>query len=124
MNTFYTMLLACKMSSLAFCLEDGAKNTKEAKNLSEDQKARKVTNIPSFLEFSSYVFFCQACALGIFFEYSDYKRFIERSHEYSDVPNPIFASLKKLFFGLICFGIFVAFSPQFYVAFCWHDDYE
>ena len=94
-NTLYTMLLACKMSSLAFCLEDGVKETK-GNVLSSDQKARRVNNIPSILEFSSYVFFCQACALGIFFEYSDYIKFIEKTHEYCYIPNPVKESLKTL----------------------------
>jgi lysophospholipid acyltransferase len=33
--------------------------------------------MPNLLEFASYVFFCNAAALGVFFEFSDYKRFIE-----------------------------------------------
>ncbi len=55
-----------------------------------------VMNLPSLLEFASYVWYCQACALGVFFEFSDYKRFIERTHEYKDVPSPIIPSLKWL----------------------------
>lgn len=55
-----------------------------------------VMHLPSLLEFASYVWYCQACALGVFFEFSDYKRFIERTNEYKDVPSPIIPSLKWL----------------------------
>ena len=48
-----------------------------------------VEKLPTIIEIFSYIFFCQSCALGIFYEFSDYKRFIERKDEYKNVPNPI-----------------------------------
>jgi hypothetical protein len=48
---------------------------------------------PSFLEITSYIFFCQSSALGIFFEFSDYKKFMERTHEYTNIPNPIMPTM-------------------------------
>jgi hypothetical protein len=84
------MLLACKISALAWCYEDGGKEDEE---LTKEQIERKVKDLPSFLEITSYIFFCNSAALGIFFEFSDYKRWIERTGEYEKVPSPILASL-------------------------------
>ena len=58
----------------------------------------------------SYTFYCQTAALGVFFEYTDYKRFIEKTHEYKDIPNPIMPSL-KLFGKMVCYvSIFILSS--------------
>ena len=72
--TLYTMLLVCKLSALSFCYKDGGQDPDK---LTADQRERMVKEFPSIIEIISYAFFCQACALGIFFEFSDYKRFIE-----------------------------------------------
>jgi len=45
--------------------------------------------------------------LGVFFEFSDYKRFIERTDEYKDVPSPISMSLCWLAQGFTWIGIFI-----------------
>lgn len=72
--TMYTMLLVCKLSALAFCYKDGGT---EPSKLNDDQKARVVNELPSVFELASYVFFVQGVTIGPFFEFSDYKRFIE-----------------------------------------------
>jgi lysophospholipid acyltransferase len=79
--------------------------------------------MPGLLEFTSYVFFCNAAALGVFFEYSDYKKFIERSHEYVDVPSPILPSLCWLFQGFLWMVIFLVGSKYYYLPECWGDAY-
>ena len=101
----YTMLLICKLNALSWCYRDGGENPKD---LTEDQRVRKVDQMPSPLELLSYTFYANACAVGVFFEFSDYKRFIERTAEYKNVPSPILASLKTLLIGLICLGLFIA----------------
>ena len=118
--TSYTMLLTCKLSALAYCYQDGA--TDSAK-LNDDQRQRMVVNLPSVLELASYVWYANASALGVFFEFSDYKRYIERTHEYRDVPSPILQSLSWLALSLACLGLFSAVSPYFYIEMCWHEDY-
>lgn len=102
--TTFTMLLICKLSALAFCYKDGGENPK---NLTEEQRQWKVSYLPGLLEYTSYVFFCNGAALGVFFEFSDYKKFIERTHEYEHVPCPILPSLKWLLQGLFCMIIFI-----------------
>lgn len=118
--TTYTMLLICKLSALAFCYKDGAENSEK---LTEDQRIWKVTHFPELLEYASYVFFCNGCALGVFFEFSDYKKFIERTHEYEHVPCPILPSLKWLVQGFGFMGVFIVGEKYFYLPDCWSDEY-
>ena len=56
-----------------------------------------VVKLPTIMEMCSYTWYSQACALGVFFEFSDYKRWVERSHEYKDVPSTVIPSL--MWFG-------------------------
>lgn len=82
-----------------------------------------VTKLPSILEMASYVWYSQACALGVFFEFSDYKRWIERSHEYKDVPSPIVPSLMWLGKGIACLALFTVVSPTFNIETCYIESY-
>jgi len=118
--TTYTMLLVCKLSALAYCYQDGGT---DAAKLNEDQRKRVVMNLPTLLELASYVWFTQACALGVFFEFSDYKRWIERSHEYKQVPCPILPSLKWLAASLSCLIFYTLVSPTFNVEFCYVKEF-
>jgi lysophospholipid acyltransferase len=115
------MLLICKLSALAYCYKDGGE---DEKNLTEEQKKWKVVQMPNLLEFASYVFFCNASALGVFFEYSDYKRFIEQTHEYKNAPSPVLPSLYWLAQGFTWIAIFVVGSNYFYLPDCWSEWYS
>lgn len=75
------------------------------------------------MEITSYIFFCNSSALGIFFEFSDYKRWAERSGEYANVPSPIIPSLKYMAQGFLCLGIFIGMSAHFTVPACWGEAY-
>ena len=119
--TTYTMLLVCKLSALAYCYQDGMTNSEK---LNQDQRDRMVVHLPSLLELASYIWYCQACALGVFFEFSDYKRFIERTHEYKNVPSPIIPSLKWLAQGLACLALFTFISPYCHVEMTYSKEYS
>lgn len=80
-------------------------------------------NLPTTLELASYVWFTQSCALGVFFEYSDYKRWVERSHEYKAVPCPILPSLKWLLKSLSCLLIYTLVAPTFNVEQCYVKEF-
>ena len=80
--------------------------------------------MPSVLEIISYVWFCQSAGLGVFIEFSDYKKFIERRFEYSHVPNPIVFSLQWLFASLSFLGLFILASPYFYIELCYTKEFE
>lgn len=71
----YNMLQVCKLSALAFCYKDGGEKDE---NITAEQKKKRVKQLPNLFELASYTFYVQACALGVFFEYSDYIRFIKR----------------------------------------------
>jgi len=71
----------------------------------------------------SYTFFCQTAALGVFFEYTDYIRFIEKTHEYKSIPNPILPSL-KLLGTMACFIVVIIISGMYIpIAYCWSEEY-
>jgi len=79
--------------------------------------------MPGLLEYASYVFFFSAAGLGVFFEFSDYIKFIERSHEYKNVPSPILPSLCWLVQGFLWMAIFLVGSSYFYLPENWSDAY-
>jgi hypothetical protein len=103
------MLQVCKLSALAFCFKDGGE---DPKTLTKEQQKWQVKNLPNILEIASYTYFVSNCAIGVFFEFSDYKRFIERTEEYKNVPSPIKASLVTL-------GRAITFSVLYVVGSRW-----
>ena len=80
-----------------------------------------VKTLPSVIEILSYSFYCQTAALGVFFEFRDYKRFIEKTEEYANIPNPILPSLVLLAKSIAFSGILVLGSAHFSVEGCWSD---
>jgi len=74
--------------------------------LNHYQQEKMVLEAPGLLEITSYVFFSQACVLGIFFEFADYRRWISREAEYKNMPSPILESLTILVQGFLCGAIF------------------
>ncbi len=71
------------------------------------------------LEIASYTYYISNSALGVFFEFSDYKRFIERSDEYKKVPSPVLVSLKTLAHAIAFTAFFVIVSQWFYLDYCY-----
>ena len=82
-----------------------------------------VVQAPSFLEFTSYTFFCQTAALGVFFEYRDFIAWIECKDEYKSVPDPIIPSLKWLGQSLTFLTIFAVMTPCIPIDYCWSDGF-
>mmetsp|Transcript_42867 Transcript_42867/g.56680 ORF Transcript_42867/g.56680 Transcript_42867/m.56680 type:complete len:163 (+) Transcript_42867:546-1034(+) len=82
-----------------------------------------VSKLPSILEMCSYIWYAQACALGVFFEFSDYKRWIERTNEYANVPSPILPSLKWFSKGIVCLAVYTVVAPTFNIEICFADAY-
>ena len=79
--------------------------------------------MPSILELASYTFYCNTSALGVFFEYADYKRFIEKTHEYKNIPSPILPSLKLLAQVLVFMIIYIVGNKYYPLPTCWSDKY-
>lgn len=116
----FNMLQVCKLSALAFCYKDGGEKDE---NLTAEQKRKRVKHLPNPFEMASYTFYVQACALGVFFEYSDYQRFIKRQGEYKQIESPILPSLKTLLFAIFCTGIFIGASPYFNINTCYSGEF-
>lgn len=94
--TTYSMILTAKLSSLAFCYKDGGE---KVENLLPEQVERKVVKLPTVIELLSYVYFPCSAICGPFFEFSDYKLFIERKDRYSNIPSTFKSSMIKFLQG-------------------------
>ena len=75
------------------------------------------------LEILSYVFFCGACICGPFFEYSDYKLYIEREGRYKNIPNSIVPSIKKFLTGKACLVANMIIGMYCWPLFCGTEEY-
>lgn len=78
---------------------------------------------PSVIEICSYTLACTNCATGLFFEFADWKHFIEFTHEYErksgqNLPSPILPSLKNLGGGLLTCGLFLVLNAYFPIDYC------
>ena len=83
----------------------------------------KVEELPSMFEMLSYTVFVPQCALGVFFEYRDFKCWAEQCDEYKKVPNPIIPSLKYMLYAIICVVIFSVGSGYFPIQNNWDDTF-
>lgn len=79
--------------------------------------------MPSTLEIWSYAYFGQGCLIGPFFEFSDFKRFIERSEEFKSFPSPVVPSLIVLGRSFVWLGVFVVGDMFFPIETCWSMKY-
>lgn len=78
-----------------------------------------VKELPTPFEMASYTCYVSQCALGVFFEYRDFKCWIEETDEYRNVPSPVVASLKYLLYALLCTGVFVVGSGYMPMEYAW-----
>lgn len=67
----------------------------------------------------SYSSFFGGALMGPFFEFADYRRFIEEKGEYKNAPSPILASLYYLALGIFCLVLFMVGSSYYWIEFCW-----
>ena len=75
------------------------------------------------LEYTSYVLCMQASAGSYYFEFTDFIKYIERSHEYADIPCPISATLYYLVVGMSFLGLFVIGEVHLPITKCWSDEF-
>lgn len=81
--TAHTMLLLTRLWGLAWAYRDGFVSPKE---LSEEQKERKVVHLPTLFEFASFTHFSTGCMVGPYLEYYEYINWIELSGPYKNMP--------------------------------------
>ncbi len=118
--TTNTMLLTLRLIALAFSYQDGGQ---DPKTLSDRQKHLMVKELPTVLEMMSYTFFVQQCALGVFFEFRDFKHWAEGTQEYKSVPSTVKESLKYFAMGIVVLLISVLGSVFFPVSNNFDDDF-
>ena len=78
------MINTQKLTALAFAFYDGYRWKKQQKQsdstgspLNADQEKQKITELPSLLEFVSYIFYFHGVIVGPLCFYKDYRDFIE-----------------------------------------------
>lgn len=89
----FTMNLFCRLSSLGFAYADGGLD--ESK-IHAHMKTLRVKEKPSVLEMFSYSFFGPGATLGTFFEFIDFKNYIELRGHYKNIPSPVYYSIRRL----------------------------
>ena len=109
--TTFLMPLISRLSSLGFCYADGA--SEETKNLTKDQEQRKLIDKPTLLEIISYTSYPASNIVGPFFEFSDYKIFIEEQGVYKSIPISYGKAISKLLEGLVYLGLCIILPPYF-----------
>uniref|UniRef100_A0A914XMX9 Lysophospholipid acyltransferase 1 n=1 Tax=Plectus sambesii TaxID=2011161 RepID=A0A914XMX9_9BILA len=120
------MVLVQKTTTIAFSLHDGKMKKKE--ELNAIQKKEAIAEVPSILEYVSFVFHFQAVLTGPLCFFSDYMDFIEGRHvtpksaaarpkmgnnNDDDVPTPWATVTEKLMWSLVFLGVSVVIAPQF-----------
>jgi lysophospholipid acyltransferase len=118
--TTFTMVLTAKLSALAYCYKDGGE--KDEKLLPE-QMDKKVEKLPNVLELLSYVYYPCASIVGPFYEFADYKMYIERSGRYAKIPSSFEHAFKRFLTAKLCLVIHIAIATYCYPAFCGTEEY-
>lgn len=115
-STTFLMALVCRLSSLGYCISDGFED--ESK-LSDKLKERIVTGwhiekeedslrnkswtiIRNAFEILSYTCYPGSNMVGPFFEFRDYKDFIEEKGRYANIPSSAYETSRKLLHGALC----------------------
>lgn len=111
--TTYTMLLMTKLWGLTFAYKDGAEPVEK---LTKDQVERRVVQMPTLIQYFSYVFFCCGCLMGPFFEFADFVNWIQFTGNYKKLPRglkngwaTLIPALRRTFDGFLCLGIHLYF---------------
>ena len=106
--TTQTMKVVCKLWIITFAYKDGGE---DPKTLSKDQISRSIKEMPSVIEYLSFVFFCCSGVVGPVFEYSDYKNFMELTGNYKEMPrgykavDTFIPAMQQFLGAFLCIGI-------------------
>ncbi|EAR97515.2 membrane-bound O-acyltransferase family MBOAT protein (macronuclear) [Tetrahymena thermophila SB210] len=104
------MMNFCKLVSFAFCYSDGFKDEKQ---LSEDQKERRIQKLPNIFSFFSYINFLGSAIAGPTFDYYEFDNFINLKNGYANIPHPILDTFKNLGIGMVYLFITARVLPKF-----------
>ncbi|XP_017772737.1 PREDICTED: lysophospholipid acyltransferase 1 [Nicrophorus vespilloides] len=131
------MVVTQKVTSLAFCIHDGI--CRKESELTKNQLVYAVKNIPTPLEYFSYVLQFPTLMAGPALFYKDYIDFIDgknfptpSSNNINNnsggntlvlEPSPVRAVCKKVTLSLLCAIAFVKFTPMFHIEGVKDDDF-
>jgi lysophospholipid acyltransferase len=103
------MMNVAKFTSLAWCFKDGAE---PKDNLSKDQWQRRVENLPTLLEYNSYLFFYATSLAGPAFDFREYNDFINVRGDFEYIPYSLLPGLLSLVYAFIAMGLVIAFTES------------
>ena len=113
-STIYMVELA-KFSAFAFSYDDGKKEPKEI--ISEYHRKYRIEKMPSFLEYSAYIYFYPTSVVGPFINYMDFINFIEEKDCYKDLRKKLGYIFKqglyKLFMAFFFIGFYAIVGAKF-----------
>ena len=113
-STIY-MVYVAKYSSVAFSYDDGGKDIEEIK--SSHLKKQRIVELPSLLEYASYIYFYPTTIVGPFIEYKDFINFIDLTDCYANLNKNLgyifYQGLEKLFLAIFYAIFFALFGDKY-----------
>ena len=112
------MVAVAKYSSFCFSYADGGKDIKDIFN--NHHKEKRIEEMPSLLEYFSYIYFYPTSIIGPFIEFKDFINFIDKKECYANLPKRlgfIFTEgLKKLLTSLFFIAYFSMYGDIYPMA--------
>ena len=109
------MINVAKYSSFAFSYDDGGKDPKEIR--SAHLKKERIVEMPTLLEFASYIYFYPTFIVGPYIEYTDFINFIDLKDCYANLTNNLgyvfYQGFEKFFLALFFVGFFAFFGDKY-----------
>ena len=113
-STIY-MVFVAKYSSFAFSYYDGGIPISDIR--SKHLQKQRIEEMPSLIEYASYIFFYPTTIIGPFIEFKDYINFIEYKDCYSNLTNNLgfvlYQGCEKLFLGIFFTIFFAVFGDKY-----------
>lgn len=105
------MILVCKLTSIAWNVQDGQVNETTLSIYDKDgyQKQHLLKHAPSLLEFLSYTFFFAGFLTGPWTDFVEYKSFVDKSmfkSENFQIPSATYFVLKKFVLVIIALALY------------------
>jgi lysophospholipid acyltransferase len=115
------MMYTCKWTAFAWCYKDGGKDDKD---LSPDQKENKITELPSFFEYVSYIFFYASAIVGPFYDYKEHVDFIRLTGNYQNIPSCAKAGIAYMLSAFLAMAIVLFFGARVHHEFMITDEFS
>ena len=113
-STIY-MVYVAKYSSFAFSYHDGGKDISEIK--SQHLQKQRIVELPSLLEYASYIYFYPTTIVGPFIEYKDFINFIDLTDCYANLSKNLgyifYQGTEKLLLGIFYIIFFALFGDKY-----------